>query len=687
MDQPLFDELQRRLTIRPDHQSFIGTPLDITGLTPLELGRLWSSIRTASRDRSNLPAAAMASSILEQAKHLDLVPVLDEQSCMEVFRAAGAGEIEWAVESLCYMTCEPPAGLAGEMRRVLGDSSTWAADRFRAFALAKLADEATRTELKRVVREKFADCPYVLEEFEILEQLGTVAVLTLARARSARYTLPDGEEPELAETLAGEAAYIEFSERSLRRARQRLQDIHDGKVPYVADGAFTVDDSHIIARCARVASLRDESWFAELIGPLFPQACVAPTSAKTTPAQSLGIALGHSVEAVPTPESVAALREALSVVRHAMLKKKLSRNLKPAERALAARPEIALRITEDTKPGKAQQTMLATCLEGGFWKEFVLSYEEWRRRLLHTSIGKPFAQSLVWKTEQGSFLLDDAAIDCCGKPVSIGEPSRISLWHPLDADDTEREAWRSLISVRQIRQPLRQAFREHYVPDPKELPENATMAFAGHMVSIKPLLGLGGREGWRVDYDELVRVFGDIRAAFRVGQKLYPGLEGSCVSGQLSFRKRQGARWMPVAIDAIRPVVFSEISRAVDLLVSVTGFAIGGESIDSERSARLHFLSEENLSQMARMRANVVARVFEKQIADRRMAIDGRHVRVGPFAVHITTARVTRDGAPVDMPAPVASGGKLVAIPWLPYDESLLEKIVYTVSALLSRPP
>jgi hypothetical protein len=169
-----------------------------------------------------------------------------------------------------------------------------------------------------------------------------------------------------------------------------------------------------------------------------------------------------------------------------------------------------------------------------------------------------------------------------------------------------------------------------------------------------------------------------------VGQKLYPGLEGSCVSRELSFQQRQGSRWAPAVIESIRPVVFSEICRAVDLLVSVTGFAIGGEAIDAGRSDRLHFLAEENLSQMARMRANVLARVFEKQIAARRVALDGRYVRVGPYAVHITTARVTREGAPVDLPAP-AESGKLVAVPWLPYDENLLEKIVWCVSELLAR--
>lgn len=179
-----------------------------------------------------------------------------------------------------------------------------------------------------------------------LEGLGqstsSIALALAAAGNDDHYYWPGsnlfGVDPAIA--LAGEPAHVEFSRLLLVSAVRRIEDIHNGRIAYAADRAFAPDDCHIIARAARVGALRDEKWYGEIIPRLLPLVCVAPTSAKTLPSQSLAIALGHSIEGVPTPESVHALRTALGVIRHAGVKKKLLRNIKPAERALAERSDI-----------------------------------------------------------------------------------------------------------------------------------------------------------------------------------------------------------------------------------------------------------------------------------------------------------------------------------------------------------
>jgi hypothetical protein len=69
-------------------------------------------------------------------------------------------------------------------------------------------------------------------------------------------------------------------------------------------------------------------------------------------------------------------------------------------------------------------------------------------------------------------------------------------------------------------------------------------------------------------------------------------------------------------------------ARAVDLLVSVTTFALERDPSDHRLGQSRH-LSRLNLNDMIRMRANVLAHVFEPQIAAHRVAIDDRHMRVG----------------------------------------------------------
>jgi hypothetical protein len=141
--------------------------------------------------------------------------------------------------------------------------------------------------------------------------------------------------------------YAAFAETALRQAAARVRAIHDLTLPYAADKAFALEESPVIARAARVGLDRDETWVPPVLDELFRKASVAPNSAKTLPSQSVAIALGHAVEAFPTPEAVTTLREVVREVRHAGIKKKLQRNLRGAEFGLADRPEIALRLPLD----------------------------------------------------------------------------------------------------------------------------------------------------------------------------------------------------------------------------------------------------------------------------------------------------------------------------------------------------
>ena len=701
----LFVQLLERLTAgKPDHDSFRGAPVDITGLTPLELGRLWPAIQRASWDNVNVPARELAHSILRQAKQRDLAPTFDAVSGIESFRLLGVGAVDPALEYLASLACEPPEGLAEQLRRILGDSEGWADSRYKVFVLTRLLDEPSRAELEQRVHAKYGDSPLVLREFALLEQLGRSALLSLAMPRHVSYywAAQAQEKGDPAIALADDAAYVDFSEKALSDATQRLNEIHRGTVPYEADGAFSIEDAHIIARAARVAALRDEPWFRELIGDLFPKACLAPTDAKSCPSQSLAIALGHSIEGVPTPESVRALREALGVVRHAGVKKKLSRNIKPAERALVERPEIALRLTADTKPGKKHQALLATCLEAGFWANLDMSWEDWCRKLALPGSVAQFTRALIWRAQDSSgqpvsFMLDGdlhrlSTIDCNAHAIAVTESSRISLWHPLTADETERDAWRSLISERKIRQPIRQAYREYYLPEIEETAEKESSMFAGHVLSLVPLIGLARREGWQIEKEgSLIRRFGNLRILFGVGADLYPGVQGWGESSGMIFQKRQGSRWQSIAIREIPPITFSEMGRAVDLLVSVAGFAL--EDTASTKTRSLHpqaaargrhiaRMGKLRVGEMASMRRVVLKRVFEREIVAGTVAIDSHHVRVRAFSIHLATARVTRDGAPIDLDLPKGNA-KLAAVPWLPYDEVLLERIVDSVAALL----
>ncbi|MGK8206103.1 DUF4132 domain-containing protein [Burkholderia cenocepacia] len=698
-------------------------PPDLSALDAHALGAVWPALRRAEariEQRGFVhgdPLAAFAYRLRREIDALELAPRLDADAALELFRDIPTGEWRRALQDLPCLDALPAPALQAEIARIVGEplqEGTRNASRYERYALDWFAGCRDFTTRRDAYAQLHADSPSCVLELDVLPQLGPAALLVLA-ATSHQYFSPkrllwsDHDDPAV--TLAEQPAYVEFARAALTEAAQRVAAIHAGSVPYEADRAFTTDEAQVLSRAVRVAAYRDEPWLRALIGPLLSGVCVAPTAAKTVPSQSLAIALGHAIETIPTPEGVRALRDALAVVRHAGVQKKLARNQKPAERALGERPQVALRMTLDAKPDRKQLAMLATCMEASFWRPATLAHAEWRERLVEAPAGAAFSTRTIWQSRDGdgrtcSFMPEIVKgeivlRDAESAPCDVDADAAIRLWHPLLADAAERLAWQRAIVGRAIRQPVRQAFREFYVPDEADAKAADSAMFEGHVLASRPLIGVARREGWslRAYDDGLIREFGDVRATFCVDARLFPGTDGHGTSRRLCFERRHDDRWAPVPIEAIDPVVFSEAARAVDLLVSVAAFALDDDAtraalaslgadaasrqaIENERWHRLHRLSDLPLGVMARHRKQVLSLVFAEPIAQGRMSIDERHVRVGAWSVHCATGRVTRDGEPVEA-AVVEPPRPLRAVPWLPYDEALLQRIVEVVAGLL----
>ncbi|MRW92709.1 DUF4132 domain-containing protein [Duganella sp. FT80W] len=594
---------------------------------------------------------------------------------------AALDNAEQAIECLSQLRCEPAPQVAAELRRVLGEPDEWLRYPHRSYALARWAGSEVQRQLAALLRERRVDAPYLLQELELFSLLSDQSVLALGGSRWATIFWAGQEEADPAQALAEDAAYLDFSREILQQAVRRLEAIHAGTQPYVADGAFSLHDTPVIARAVRVAALRDESWLPELLARMLPWSCVAPGTAKTAPSQSLAIALGHAIEGAPTPEGVQALRQALTVVRHAGIQKKLARNLKPAERALLARPAVALRLTGLLKAGKREQGMVASSLEAGFWLRTELDVAAWRN-LLQSPAGGPVARALVWRaTWDGagvSVMADaaDAVTDGAGAALRLPETARLTLWHPLHVVAAERAAWQALAARQRWHQPLRQIYREFYLaPDD----------FAGHVLAVRQLLGLARREGWKIEHHAgLARQFGAVRVLFNLSDSIYPGADGYVETRGMQMQLRDGKRWRVCAPDQIDPVVYSEACRAVDLLVSVAGLALQEENAglpEHLRARHLAHLASLRAGPRVLMRQRALAQALAPLIATGQVIVTERTVQVAGCGISLATGRVTRDGAPVALAT--QAGGKLAAVPWLPYDEVLLERIAGAVNALL----
>ena len=659
-----------------EHARFTGPPVDFNDWAPEELGAIWGALHRAARfGHDDIARFNLAHTLLEQVTETGLAPLLAGAVFLDALDAAGDYNREWeyVIGCLACLQGDAPAGTAAQARRILGATSGWAERPYQAYLLARLAGGDAPAQFAQVMAERHVDypMPLTLREMELLPQLAQASLLALAGSSYRGHWNRDSiGEADPAEELADDAAYVDFARTILEQAARHIAAIHDGSVPYASDAAFSRADSPVLARAARVASYRDDAWFRPVIAVLLPLACVAPGAAKSAPSQSLAMALGHAVETIPTPESLQALRTALIQVRHAGIRKKLERNLKPAERALAERPDIAWRIGMPGPMGKRRQAMLARRLEAGYASEVWFGLDQWRALRDDADIDA-VARALVWRTGDGlAFMLDGTgAIDAQGQPVELPGQGEIGLWHALHGSVEQRAAWQALLAQRRLRQPLRQVYREIYAS-----PGDGNAPFSGYQLSLPTLLGLARREGWRLDYDEgLSRQFGAWRVLLRIQGRVYPGAGGACTSNGLA-----PAQMMPMA-----PVAYSEACRAVDLLVSASALALVEEERSVEREQRLFYLANLAPGPMAGMRRAVLEQVFADQIEDGRMALEARHLMVGRHAIHLSTGRVTKDGAEVAIEV-AAKGSKLGAVPWLPYDEALLEKIAAAAGALMA---
>ena len=188
--------------------------------------------------------------------------------------------------------------------------------------------------------------------------------------------------------------------------------------------------------------------------------------------------------------------------------------------------------------------------------------------------------------------------------------------------------------------------------------------FANYEVEVKPLLGAAQSLGWKMDYRSLVNIRHGHVFYFDLGCKLYPGIDVATTTGDL-VSGANGA-----SLESAPPRVLSEVLREVDLLV-----AVGTRALSPSPNATSEAFSPGTMS--TQMRKEAVARLFAQEVAAGRIVIEGHHVVVDGYRLHLGTLRLTRRGDPVEVPLDEATS-------WLPYEDTDLLAAVQSLNLALS---
>jgi hypothetical protein len=256
-------------------------------------------------------------------------------------------------------------------------------------------------------------------------------------------------------------------------------------------------------------------------------------------------------------------------------------------------PEAVKELRDLVKQVRGHLTTLARSLEAGLATGHEMPYHQWRSELAANGLAWSVLQRLIWEIPDGEggrravlpvvggFTGPDGTV--VPEPAP-GDPIR--LWHPLGATTAQVGAWRDLLVAREVRQPVKQAFREVYRLTPAEA-ETGTYSnrFAAHIVHYKQFYALVKGRGWATsmlgpwdggDTAEATRVLAG--GAWRV--TLLHDYRDETADGvpcagtdRVWFDRRAGASWQTVPLTEVPPLILTEALRDVDLFVSVTSVA------------------------------------------------------------------------------------------------------------------
>ena len=201
------------------------------------------------------------------------------------------------------------------------------------------------------------------------------------------------------------------------------------------------------------------------------------------------------------------------------------------------------------------------------------------------------AKDIIWKFRKGdketvSIFLHGNWTNLQSEEIEPDESMMVSLWHPAMAGVEEIRAWRKLLVDEQIRQPIKQAFREVYLLTEAEVNTRTySNRMAAHILKQHQFNSLARTRGWRYSllgaYDDgrynegadLHLAEANLRAEFWVNevnadnQFNDTGIWNYVATDQVRFVDINTNE--PVELVSVSPIIFSEVMRDVDLFVGV----------------------------------------------------------------------------------------------------------------------
>ncbi|SEQ31511.1 DUF4132 domain-containing protein [Neolewinella agarilytica] len=350
-----------------------------------------------------------------------------------------------------------------------------------------------------------------------------------------------------------------------------------------------------------------------------------------------------------------------------------------------------IRVTKDNKPQKSipaklrknkailtlkehktdlrrQFSRTRQSLENAMLAGITFSPEDLVKINQHPVVKPMLAKLVLFAPERGltGFWRHNQLLDATGKAHDLSEEDRIVIAHPahlyraIEWDRYQRYAFDE-----KLVQPFKQIFRELYlITDDEREQKIQSLRYQGHQIQPKKAAALLRTRGWTVsDTEGLQKVYHKqnvVATMYALADWYSPSdVEAPVIEGVTFHNRRREI----LPLEELDPVLFSEVMRDIDLVVSVAH--VGG--VDPEAS--------HSTLQMRAALARESARLFKAdnvEVKQRHIVIEGK---MGSYNIHLGSGMVSKGGLQLNIIAVQSQHRGRLFLPFLDDDPKSAEII------------
>ena len=328
---------------------------------------------------------------------------------------------------------------------------------------------------------------------------------------------------------------------------------------------------------------------------------------------------------------------------------------------------------EALKEGKTyltkQYSRTRLSLEQAMLSQTLFTVAELHRIMEHPVVRAMLSKLVLFnpETQASGFWQDGYLLNAEGEKVALKADDKLLIAHPSHLFyAVQWDLYQKYLFDKELKQPFKQVFRELYIPTKDELEtSNRSERYQGHQVQPQKTVALLRGRGWTVNYEEgLQRVYHKegFRATIYAAADWYTpsDVEAPTLEYVVFYSLKDGKE---VPMKEINPVIFSEVMRDVDLVVSVAH--VGG--VDPEAS--------HSTMQMRAALARESARLFKLtnvEVKERHILVKGK---LGEYSIHLGSGMVSQGGLQLSILAVQSQHRGRVFLPFVDDDPKSAEII------------